>query len=257
MNPLHKYVSKHVTRTTAIGATIGALCFDTYAEKMFTENVLNYRFLLMALCLFVFVYLLAWVSEIVVFEQVIGKQNIRKKIFGKKFIEGLWAEAILQEGKNGKKLRGVSIITISNNNEDVQISGETFLCNGSPDGSFASKSTTYHGFVLDYTYIGALLRSDKIPLGYGSLVFGQLNESSPISFHGRFNGEELNEDGRSIQVKGLKLKEEDVIRWEKGDDRTEIVTRYAAYFKERFPDFESSCHHRDSGEKKGQVDGAC
>lgn len=238
MNPLKVYVSKVGTAVSAASAIFASLMFDSFAADVFSDSVWEFAPYIKALTIGLFVGAFVLLGEILAFVRVASSSGLRKRILGKRFIEGLWAEAMLQESNGVKTLRGIAIIAVTNKDENVQISGDTFLCDGSPDGSFTSKSSTYHNYVLDYTYLGSLLRTEDLPLGYGTIIFGEQIKSAPISFSGRYNGEELSGKVSSVNLRGLKISDDQHIKdWEEGTGRTDIVKHYADYYMARFPDY--------------------
>lgn len=238
MSPLKVYISKIGTLAAAGAAVVGTILFDLFAKQVFTSNVFDWFGVLKPLTIGIFVAGFVFFGELFAFIRVDSSQKLRRRILGRRFVEGLWAEAMLEEEAGKKVLKGISMLIIGHKNDEIQISGNNYLCDGSPDGSFTSKSATYQNFVLDYTYFGSLLRSDDIPTGYGTVIFGEQVSAEPVSFFGRYNGEELNGRVKSVRLHGIKVKDlEEIENWQRGHERTLLVRRYAEYFRDRFPDY--------------------
>lgn len=239
MSPLKVYISKTGTIISAVATVVGTILFDTLTKELISSDYIDLLWLIKASTIGIFVAGSVFFAELIAFIRVDNSRRLRQRILGRRFVEGLWAEVMLEEEDGKKLLKGISMITISHRHEELQISGNNYLCNGSPDGSFTSKSATYQNFVLDYTYFGSLLRSDVIPTGYGTVIFGEQTSSEPVSFFGRFNGEELNGRVKSVRLHGIKVNDSKKIdNWQYGKERTNLVLEYASYFKERFPDYE-------------------
>ncbi|MEL7059351.1 MAG: hypothetical protein AAGN46_04905 [Acidobacteriota bacterium] len=227
MDTTRRFIRFWNSGAAALGS-VGALYFKHWATSHLSQQL---AWFLAALI----VATLTFCSDLFASWLIDNSKFLRRKLWRHRFVEGLWKEAILVTKGPERVLRGVALVTIGYAEGSPVVSGDVFLCDGSPDGNFTSVSASYRDSLLNYSYKGVLVRKGD-SFGHGHLSFTRPPVGEPITFQGKFSGEEL--DYGSLHVFGDKVvNDAEIRRAQQPEDRDALIREVVEHFKERFPDY--------------------
>lgn len=181
------------TLTSAFFATVTPAAIN-YWQPLTGSEGLSY------LMIFAVTALAILLIDLVSKFMVTTSRNVRKVLYGSRFIEGFWFD-IARSGSTNEILE-VAIITIGFRNEAIWMSAILFDINGTRIGKFNTLMSEFDGITLRYAYDREAMHNKlERGMGYGEYRFTE-EIPYPLSFTGTFWDPDMTQ---SIEVYGERI----------------------------------------------------
>ena len=161
--------------TLATVCSVGSVFITDYLEG----NLGQFPSLILTLILVVIVFGL---FEKLMENLVENSVWLRKKTWGKQFIEGIWVDAVWENSSRDIAFGG--IIVIGFDKGELTYSGTAYQPDGYQFGAFEKSACTYRDYILYVSHSGTTTEfpGSRI-VGYGEFLFDRSGEI-PLSFSG-------------------------------------------------------------------------